>query len=293
MSHRSAIRANQLAVLGLTEPELTRILPILENIRERTAGGLAKMLKSGSSSATYTMHKHRSLLLQLQTSIEQAKTILPRRTMAELTNGTTVVSKDAIAKLRAMIEEGEKKFGRAITNLRLPQAKILTNVENTVFARHATKSAKYSGDVGARITRDLAIGVVQGESIDEMAQRLLAGKYGPAAARGPTAVAEAIADQQLFKNKYEAERLVRTELVNVYNAAELEALSRVNDDDPGWKKRWDATMDKRTCSQCAKLHGVIVNINENFPGGVKHPPLHPNDRCAVVPWHESWGSGGF
>ena len=44
-------------------------------------------------------------------------------------------------------------------------------------------------------------------------------------------------------------------------------------------KVWDATLDKRTCPVCAKLHGTRRGWGSDFPGGKEPGKVHPNDRC--------------
>lgn len=48
-------------------------------------------------------------------------------------------------------------------------------------------------------------------------------------------------------------------------------------------KQWILAQDQY-CDDCATLDGVIVGIDEDFPGdGGDGPPLHPNCRCDVIP----------
>lgn len=46
-------------------------------------------------------------------------------------------------------------------------------------------------------------------------------------------------------------------------------------------KTWITTADDITCPRCENLDGVIVPIDDEFPGGVTAPPLHPACRCAT------------
>lgn len=47
------------------------------------------------------------------------------------------------------------------------------------------------------------------------------------------------------------------------------------------KKQWLTAPD--CCDECHEIDGMIVGIDEEFPGGVGGPPLHPNCRCDVLP----------
>jgi hypothetical protein len=55
-------------------------------------------------------------------------------------------------------------------------------------------------------------------------------------------------------------------------------------------KVWDAELDKRTCDVCARAHGAMVGIDEDFPEGTPGG-VHPKCRCQyhVMTIHE-WRS---
>jgi len=207
--------------------------------------------------------------------------------LKELRSGQVRTGKMSIDKLRVMVEEGEKRFSGAVSNLRIPVVKVLTSVQRTMMGRYEHRSDRYAGELGRRIRNDLAVGVIRGESVREMSKRLLGTK---AEKMSPTDIADDIADKQFFRGYHDAERLVRTEMVNAYTETQVESLGEMNEDDPGWKKMWDAANDDRVCDDCDDLDGVVVDHDESFPGGIQGPPLHPNDRCSIVPWHERWGA---
>lgn len=288
MNLSQAIRLNQRAVLDLTEPDLTRILPILREVRRETARALAGFLKSASPDDTYTMHAHRTLIIQLDRTMREVQRELPSATLGELTTESRIAGLESIARMKTMIEAGEKRFVGVTRDLRLPTARILANVDHSQLTRHQASAAKYGRDVVARIHRDLAIGAVRGESVERTARRLLGGDYNVAARRGATAVADGIANRQLIQNIAGATRIVRTELNGAYARTEIESLQQINRDDPGWLKMWDATHDMRTCGECAALDGKTAPLDGLFPGGYDAPPIHPNDRCTIVPWHPRW-----
>jgi SPP1 gp7 family putative phage head morphogenesis protein len=83
-----------------------------------------------------------------------------------------------------------------------------------------------------------------------------------------------------------AETIARTETITAANAGQHElwrqALAH------GWigpatSRKWIATPGSdRTCSSCMALHGVVVGLDEPFPGGLMHPTRHPRCRCATA-----------
>jgi SPP1 gp7 family putative phage head morphogenesis protein len=263
------------------------MMPVLYKIREESAKALHKLLKESGETDTYSMVKHKSMLYQLNNAISLAEKELPLATKRELKSESKRVGKISLSKLQDMVEAGEKRFRGIVTDLRLPMAKILLSAEQSVAHRHATSAERYSGAVGARIRRDLAIGAVRGESITQTAKRLLRGDY--LATKGnPTKMADKIAEKQFFRNLSDAERLVQTEQNNVHNVTQKEALEEANGDDPGWMKRWDATIDRRTCDECAWVDGDIVPVHMPFKNGYMYPPIHPRDRCGITPWRQEW-----
>jgi len=278
--------------MDLSDPELEDVLPVLYDIRSEVAEALKDFLKREDPASEYSLQKHRALVVQLDDAIKTAEEDLPRATVRELRGGAAKTGRISIEKLRRMVEEGERRFAGAASSLRIPVAKVLTNVDRTMMGRYAYRSQRYAGDVGRRIRNDLATGVIRGESIDQLAKRLLGGRYTATAKRGATAVADGMADSMFFRNKADAERLVRTEMVNAYTENQLESMKQLNEDDPGWKKMWDAANDMRVCPLCYDLDEQVVDYDKNFKGGIKGPPLHPNDRCSIVPWHERWSASG-
>lgn len=74
-----------------------------------------------------------------------------------------------------------------------------------------------------------------------------------------------------------AERIARTEMNRVSNAAELAQYRQNNIK----YYRFIATEDARTCEICGKLHDTVHATDEATPGE-NFPPVHPNCRCRTV-----------
>ncbi|MCX4704351.1 hypothetical protein [Streptomyces sp. NBC_01373] len=71
----------------------------------------------------------------------------------------------------------------------------------------------------------------------------------------------------------------------------------------GASKLWVSERD--ACVSCAAYAGLIAEVGDDFPGGLSWdprqrgrteplatPPLHPNCRCRVVAWKDSWAVEG-
>lgn len=144
------------------------------------------------------------------------------------------------------------------------------------WEHYETSAARYSGNVGKHLRRHFRIAVIKRETFAQMAKRI--GSYFRADSLG----------HGLFKSPhYWAERLVRTEMMHAYGAANA-IIAKNAHKTLGTLSRWDATADLRLCATCASLHGTIVTPGEPFPGGYYQEPAHPNCRCRVMVWRKEW-----
>lgn len=75
-----------------------------------------------------------------------------------------------------------------------------------------------------------------------------------------------------------ADTLVRTEMAHLQTEA---AAQRYKDYGLKYYK-FCADADKRTCEECAALDGKQFLLSEKQVG-VNCPPIHPNDRCCIIP----------
>jgi SPP1 gp7 family putative phage head morphogenesis protein len=89
-----------------------------------------------------------------------------------------------------------------------------------------------------------------------------------------------------------AEGLIRTSVLSIANAARDATLRENADVLKG--QQWTATLDVRTCEECAALDGQAWDFDgtpldgstQEFPGP---PPIHWNDRCTLIPVVKSLG----
>ncbi len=111
-----------------------------------------------------------------------------------------------------------------------------------------------SEDLKKKIAYELREGLLQGESIRELRDRIR---------------------KVVDIGRSRAETIARTESARVFNQA---ALTRYNN--AGIKKwRWMAAMDERTCPVCMERHGKTFSNPADLPPHASHP----NCRCTIVP----------
>ena len=98
--------------------------------------------------------------------------------------------------------------------------------------------------------------------------------------------------------KWRAQRLVRTEMHNIFNASKILSYSEVKKEYlPDLKKALWHPMDERTADDSLKLRKIhpVVSIEQPFVFKWKgekrvfmNPPDRPNDRAVLVPYREKW-----
>ncbi|MFD1944723.1 phage minor head protein [Paradevosia shaoguanensis] len=130
-------------------------------------------------------------------------------------------------------------------------------------------------DAKARRLRDaIRLGVVQGETVDQIVRR----------ARGTRALNYADGIMQIGRRG--AEAMVRTAVAHTTTAARDE-LYAANDDLIA-AEQWVSTLDTRTCPHCMGLDGQRFELGKGT-----RTPAHIGCRCIRVPVTKSWRELGF
>lgn len=295
MSFAQVVQANARQVANLSEPELRHVLPILKEAQIETARGLRDWMRKVDGEDIYTIQRHRALLAEMHDAIRLVEHELGIAAGRDLSAESRAAEVAQLAKLRQVVQAGEKRFKEAATPLRLDIASVVRSTERALMHRHESSAQRYAGRTGLNIQHQLAVGVVRGETVDQLSRRLSKLPRVLYDRMTDSEVAARAASVNFFRSKSDAERLVRTETVHAANQVQIEALREDNQSaerggsgEGGWLKRWDATFDRRTCGYCEQLDGVVVPVNQPFPGGVDAPPLHACCRCTITPWREGW-----
>jgi SPP1 gp7 family putative phage head morphogenesis protein len=146
---------------------------------------------------------------------------------------------------------------------------------------------KQSTELFSRFTQQMRLGMLQGEGVNELVQRV----------RGTRALG--YTDAMMRMPTYQAEALVRTATVSVANTGRLQAYTDNADVLEGIQ--WLATLDDRICEICMALDGAMwalpdggdpnkygdyesLSGDKDFPG----PTAHVNCRCVQVPVVKSY-----
>lgn len=305
-----------------------RLASILEDARKETKARLkewAEKIPGGGS--RYTAHHHRMLLVQLEHTRKLLSKKFPDEMSDILDKGGRASSKVAMKNLVHEAARFSAVFSDDIQALDLEAIARVASGSRSVIRRHDVSAARYGADLlgwkknvkGYRfakkqgwteqIERQLGLGLAQRESIDQITGRLvkLGGPLIDVAKRdGGIEIISEIPEGMFVRHRHRAEAIVRTELMESANAAKADAIDELNEEDPGYLKRWDATADSRTCAICRPLDGAVVETDESFDVVLRradskgkiivygkttreHPPAHPNCRCSLTAWRVEWG----
>lgn len=206
---------------------------------------------------------------EVQSEIKSFVKDLKEELGQSLRTGVTISVKDIIEeieKLNAGIRGGQ-------VDLNIRAAAVLSRSEKLLVTQYDASTARYGEELRGRMARVLSDAAVRNQSIDTVTRRL-AGTKG-----------------LIRTEEWKVERIARTEFLNGYNTGRLQTIHDAKKVLPDLKKRWDATLDKRTSDICQDLHGKVVGVDQDFEfDGIKiqAPPAHPNCRSAVIPYRDAW-----
>lgn len=127
----------------------------------------------------------------------------------------------------------------------------------------------------ARIEKQLRIGMVEGQTIDQLVRRIRGTK------------SKAFKDGILEISRRSAETLALTATSTIANAAR-EAVYKKNADLIS-KLKWLSTLDSRTSPTCQSRDGKLYDLDKPHPT----PPAHPRCRSVMIPVTVSFDSLGL
>lgn len=105
---------------------------------------------------------------------------------------------------------------------------------------------------------------------------------GMANGRGVRAIARDMRERVDTLTKSRAMTIARTEIIHAHAEGQLDAFEELGVESLGVQAEWVTAGDDHVCERCAAMEGQIIPIEE-ARGKI---PLHPNCRCAWVPYVE-------
>lgn len=281
-------------VAALPRSTLDALLPALQDARKELQRDLARWLgKNPNANERFTAYRYRLAISQMTAALKKISGLEPAM-LSALDAGGRRAGVLATKHVVKQVDLYAQRFEGAAYPLPLDAAAAIAESRSFLIPRFRSSAARYAGNVRDDIQHQLAVGMLKGETIDELTDRLvkLGGPKGLVALRGmkgrPGAKVEYIAEGLFKRYRYWAERVVRTEVLSAYNATADASLRQYAKDDPEIKRRWNAAGDWRTCDICRGLDGAVAALGKAFPGGYSNAPAHPNCRCNIGPWKDRW-----
>jgi len=270
------------AVQSIPNAAIAGFIPHLREAQALLTSELKAWELKQDGAQRYTAHTKRSALAQLDAALEEIESLGPAMENTLIVSGTQAAGAGLTA-MQQQLASLNAMFEGAMVPVSFDRAAILSAGNKLLVKKYPASAARYAGKIRDDVKRHLAVGTLQQKTITQMANGMYAEIPG------------------VFKSaKFNAMRLVRTEVMNNYNDAHYQGLLEANEEDDEVKMRWDASYDPRRCPECASLDGKIVEVDKDFnaewntSAGVaksrrhRRPPAHPQCRCVLVPWIDDW-----
>lgn len=236
---------------------------------------------------------------RLQTALARAAEVIDDRLRQPLTDGAA----NELALQRALIAAVREEYGGTLEervleawqqSWRLAPLSVEREIGAWVEDKGATPRpldlrTASALDEGLVLQRIGPFCATFGEDMGERVRELI--QTAQIARLDRSSVAD-ILQRSVVAERYKAERIVRTEMAQAYNAAHQQTLYEARDSGqvPGLKKSCVAVFDSRTALDSYPVHGQVRELEAPFIDGegrrYQHPPGRPNDREKEIPWLE-------
>jgi len=287
---RGLLEQINLEVAALPDPYVRSLIPAMVQAERELSTDLAGLV---GRMGEYNAQMLRRALLQARGGLNAIERVRPEM-LSEMVKAGHAAGQLATRHLSRELAKFSMHYDKTLTPVPLVPASKLS--QRLLLDRFATRTSKWSQVARDRIRRELTVGMIRGETIAQTAARLQGRgkKYAEVLAeKGAQEQGDALASGLWRMTKYEAKRIVHTETIHAYNEHAHDQLKQLRDDDPRIRQQWCAVIDGRTCKDCLRLDGEVVDIGEPFPGCLRdEPPLHPFCRCCRVAWRADWPTGG-
>jgi hypothetical protein len=225
---------------------------------------------------TFTQQQLNITLVQVQAAIAA----INRELKSEMAEASEILSLRGIRDLVSEIGRFQRKFEGAVQPLNISTILIASEAQNFLINKHETSLDAYTEGLRSGITNQIFLSTIGRDTKQQTVEKLKndVGRF-------------------FLGEEWKLERIVRTELHNIYNFSKLKGLEKTQETLPDLKKSLMHPLDSRTgedSKQLAELNPV-VDINQPFRFTFKgkqrifmFPPDRPNDRSILVPFREAW-----
>jgi len=290
---REVLHQNATALAELSEAEARAFLPVLREASKQVKAQLAGMLEAAPDGGLRWRAFHRTAVAA---QLEHAAQGLEQRFRVHLDQATRKAQRAALDNLTDTAAKFSDVFGGTPLTLRIREAQAILSGRSYIIPRVRASAARYGDHVQA-IQGALAQSLLAGDTLAETVEKLRRAdaKHGRPAgpnlagiAGTPKQVTDRIAGGIFEHHAWWAERVVRTEWVHAANVTAELGIADAHALDQQIQRRWDATLESRTCPLCIALDGEVVDVGQAFSDGTDRPPRPPNCRCSVIAWRADW-----
>lgn len=267
--YQDILIARALEVSRLQAGMTTRALRILNQNERDLAAQLRTLLETLPSGGTRRIRRVEALLKVVRDLRAAGYLAMRKQVQSEL--GAYAVAEVSFTKDAFLRAAGLLELSLVTPVASAVRSAVLTKPFNGRTLTGWFKSLEQRE--ASEIARQVNMGLVQGESIDQIVRRV----RGTRAAR--------FTDGVIQTSRRGAESIVRTAVTHA--TAQSRRLFALENPDMVRAEKWTAVLDGRTTLICASNDGRM--IGENLPKGVKHvsppgllPPAHINCRSILV-----------
>lgn len=267
------IEQNIAQVDALEEKQQLRLLRAFRKVRQELQDRLLTIPEG-----TFTEQQLSVTLVQVQAAIEAIK----RRLKGEIATSSEILAERGIKDLVREIERFSKKFEGSVQPININIAALATESQTFLLNKHEASLDAYGEDLRAQLTQNIMNAMIMRDTSERTVSRLVAdvGRF-------------------FIGEEWKLNRIVRTEMHNIYNYSKMNAMAGVQETTlPDLKKSLMHPMDSRTGEDSKALakQNPVLPIGEPFVQKWKgktytfmFPPQRPNDRAILVPFREAWG----
>lgn len=230
-------------------------------------------LDSRGKDDTFTAQKTRGALLQ----VESALATMTKNLNSDLNAASLDVAGMGIENLVREIEKWNEHFTGALIPINIDAVAVATDTSNFLFNQREASLEAYSAAIRSKMAYAITDAAIAEVTMSELNANI--GKF-------------------FLGEEWVIQRLVRTELHNIYNRGKINGMFDIREKSiPDLQKTLFHPMDKRTGKDSKRLaaNNPIVDLDkpfiENSTGKTLEymaPPNRPNDRAILIPFRTAW-----
>jgi hypothetical protein len=262
---------------SLEEDQQKKLLKIFKRVRAELMDRLLTIPEG-----TFTEQQLNVTLVQVNAAIEA----ISRDLKGGMVDAGEIMAVQGISDLGREIEKFSKYFEGSVQPINIDQIVRAIDPNSFLINKYQASIDAYAADLRSQITSNIVQSMAMRDTQQRMVSRLVSdiGRF-------------------FIGEEWKLNRIVRTEMHNVYNFSKMQGMGEVQESTiPDLKKALMHPMDNRTGDDSKELARInpVVDIDEPFrfkwKGQMRvfqFPPDRPNDRSILVPYREEWGKSAF